>query len=215
MVLSFLPLRNQASGGGYCSWGGNLSDHWRHCDNRHQHPGDGWGAPQCGTEGAGNNPMLISIFYFGDVLSEGCKLIPAARYNCVNSATNRYCVRCCVCRECCRSLLIHKSCQLNPLLKSLKVTDAIVVMDREQGAAEMLASRGIRVHPIISMFKLLDVLREAERIDSQMAQKVRKFILDNYTFRYSMPSSPKSGECVRALWNHVYIWSPQCQGGEW
>lgn len=87
----------------------------------------------------------------------------------------------------------------------MKVTDAIVVMDREQGAVEMLASRGIRLHPIISMFKLLDVLREAERIDSQMEQNVRKFIVDNHTFRYSMLSSPKSGECVKALWNHVYM----------
>lgn len=90
-------------------------------------------------------------------------------------------------------------------------------MDREQGAVGMLASRGIRLHPIISMFKLLDVLREAERIDSQMAQKVRKFILDNRTFRYSMPSSPESGECVKALRNHVFIHirSLQCQRGEW
>lgn len=58
-------------------------------------------------------------------------------------------------------------------------------MDREQGAVQMLASQGIRLHPIISMFKLLDVLQEAERIDRPMAQNVRKYILDNHTFRYS------------------------------
>lgn len=65
-----------------------------------------------------------------------------------------------------------------------KVTDAIVLMDREQGGVEMLASRGIRLLPIISMFKLLDVLLAAERIDAPTAQSVRKFILDNNTFRY-------------------------------
>ncbi|XP_047225717.1 uridine 5'-monophosphate synthase [Girardinichthys multiradiatus] len=66
--------------------------------------------------------------------------------------------------------------------EGLKVTDAIVLMDRKQGGAEMLASRGIRLLPIISMFKLLDVLRAAGRIDDQTAQSVRKFIQENNTF---------------------------------
>lgn len=64
----------------------------------------------------------------------------------------------------------------------LKVTDAVVLMDREQGGVEMLASKGIRLHPIISMFKLLNVLLAAERIDAKTAQSVREFILDNNTF---------------------------------
>ncbi|XP_034549564.1 uridine 5'-monophosphate synthase [Notolabrus celidotus] len=64
----------------------------------------------------------------------------------------------------------------------LKVTDAVVLMDREQGGVAMLASQGIKLHPIISMFKLLNVLLAAERIDAQTAQSVRKFILDNNTF---------------------------------
>ncbi|XP_042350408.1 uridine 5'-monophosphate synthase [Plectropomus leopardus] len=64
----------------------------------------------------------------------------------------------------------------------LKVTDAIVLMDREQGGVEMLASQRIKLHPIISMFKLLNVLLAAERINAHTAQSVRKFILDNNTF---------------------------------
>lgn len=71
-------------------------------------------------------------------------------------------------------------------LNLFKVTDAIVVMDREQGAVEILASRGIKLHPIISMFKLLSVLLQAERIDAQTEQNVRQFILDNNTFRYNV-----------------------------
>lgn len=66
----------------------------------------------------------------------------------------------------------------------LKVTDAVVVMDREQGAVEMLASKGIRLHPIFSLLNLLNVLLASERIDQEMAQKVRTFILANNTFRY-------------------------------
>lgn len=67
--------------------------------------------------------------------------------------------------------------------EGLKVTDAIVLMDREQGGVPMLASKGIRLLPVISMFKLLDVLQAAGRIDAQMAQNCRKFILENNTFR--------------------------------
>ncbi|XP_034042687.1 uridine 5'-monophosphate synthase [Thalassophryne amazonica] len=64
----------------------------------------------------------------------------------------------------------------------LQVTDAIVLIDREQGAVDMLASRGIKLHPVISMFKLLNVLQAAECIDAQTSQNVRKFILDNNKF---------------------------------
>ncbi|XP_061782473.1 uridine 5'-monophosphate synthase isoform X1 [Nerophis lumbriciformis] len=67
--------------------------------------------------------------------------------------------------------------------EGLKVTDAIVLMDREQGAVDTLASKGIRLHPIISMFKLLNVLQASERIDPETVQIVRKFISDHNTFR--------------------------------
>lgn len=61
----------------------------------------------------------------------------------------------------------------------------MVLMDREQGAAEMLASRGIRLHSLVSIFKLLEVLQAADRIDAKTAQSVRTFILENNMFRCS------------------------------
>lgn len=66
--------------------------------------------------------------------------------------------------------------------EGLKVNDAIVLMDREQGGADMLASQGIRLHPIIPLSKVLDVLQTAERIDAQTVRSVRKFIQENNTF---------------------------------
>ncbi|XP_063325932.1 uncharacterized protein LOC134624799 isoform X2 [Pelmatolapia mariae] len=71
--------------------------------------------------------------------------------------------------------------------EGLKVTDAVVLMDREQGGVEMLASKGIKLHPIISISQLLRVLQAAERIDAQTAQSVHKFIQDNNTFRKIVP----------------------------
>lgn len=61
-------------------------------------------------------------------------------------------------------------------------------MDREQGAKDMLDTKGLKLHPIISIFKLLNVLLAAERIDAETAERVRKFILDNNTFWYKMAS---------------------------
>ncbi|KAM9710512.1 uridine 5'-monophosphate synthase [Menidia menidia] len=67
--------------------------------------------------------------------------------------------------------------------EGLKVTDAVVLMDREQGGVEMLDSRGIRLFPVIGLSRLLDVLLSAKRIDGQTDQSVRTFLRENNTFR--------------------------------
>ncbi|KAK6310164.1 uridine 5'-monophosphate synthase-like [Coregonus clupeaformis] len=69
--------------------------------------------------------------------------------------------------------------------EGLKVTDAIVLMDREQGGRAMLAKKGITLHSVISISKLLNVLLQAERIDSSTAQSVRRFIQENNTYKPS------------------------------
>ncbi|KAL0963760.1 hypothetical protein UPYG_G00313130 [Umbra pygmaea] len=69
--------------------------------------------------------------------------------------------------------------------EGLKVTDAIVLMDREQGGSSILAKRGITLHSVISMTKLLNVLLQAQRIDSFTAQSVHMFIQENNTCKPS------------------------------
>lgn len=49
--------------------------------------------------------------------------------------------------------------------EGLKVTDAVVLLDREQGGAARLAAEGIKLHPVISISTLLSVLLGAGRID--------------------------------------------------
>ncbi|CAI5678452.1 unnamed protein product [Oreochromis niloticus] len=85
--------------------------------------------------------------------------------------------------------------------EGLKVTDAVVLMDREQGGVEMLASKGIKLHPIISISQLLRVLQAAERIDAQTAQSVHRFIQDNNTFRYNFTEffPPVGLKCLLVL----------------
>ncbi|XP_030642550.1 uridine 5'-monophosphate synthase [Chanos chanos] len=67
--------------------------------------------------------------------------------------------------------------------EGLRITDAVVLMDREQGGGARLAEDGITLHPVISISKLLDVLVKAGRIDTDTAQRVHGFIRENNTFR--------------------------------
>lgn len=66
--------------------------------------------------------------------------------------------------------------------QGLKVTDAVVLLDREQGGKERLSSEGIALHPVISVSQLLDVLLRSGRIDQQTFSSVEKFIQENQTF---------------------------------
>uniref|UniRef100_A0A671SPI0 Uridine 5'-monophosphate synthase n=1 Tax=Sinocyclocheilus anshuiensis TaxID=1608454 RepID=A0A671SPI0_9TELE len=66
--------------------------------------------------------------------------------------------------------------------EGLKITDAVVLMDREQGGRARLADRGITLHSVISVSRLLDVLLKAGRIDTATSQNVERFIQENNTY---------------------------------
>ncbi|KAI4887467.1 hypothetical protein NFI96_014790, partial [Prochilodus magdalenae] len=78
--------------------------------------------------------------------------------------------------------------------EGLKVTDAVVLLDREQGGAARLTVEGIALHPVISISTLLSVLLGAGRIDQATCSSVESFIQENQTFRASQvngSSAPK------------------------
>ncbi len=66
--------------------------------------------------------------------------------------------------------------------QGLKVTDAVVLMDREQGGSARLADRGITLHSVISVSRLLHVLLKAGRIDSATSQSAQRFVRENNTY---------------------------------
>lgn len=66
--------------------------------------------------------------------------------------------------------------------EGLMVTDAIVLMDREQGGATRLAKEGITLHSVLTLSKLLEVLHKAGRIDSDTVESVHQFIMKNRFF---------------------------------
>lgn len=57
----------------------------------------------------------------------------------------------------------------------MKVNDAIVFLDREQGGRQALELKGYRVHAVITLSEMLDVLLENNRIDHKTKDAVTAF----------------------------------------
>lgn len=58
----------------------------------------------------------------------------------------------------------------------LKVEDVIVLIDRQAGAREALASAGIRLHSVLALSDLLDYWERNDRIPAEQIAAVRKFM---------------------------------------
>ncbi|XP_006884275.1 PREDICTED: uridine 5'-monophosphate synthase [Elephantulus edwardii] len=63
--------------------------------------------------------------------------------------------------------------------EGLKVTDAIVLLDREQGGREMLEAHGIRLHATCTLSTMLEILEQQKKIDAEMVSRVKSFIQEN------------------------------------
>ncbi len=63
--------------------------------------------------------------------------------------------------------------------QGLIVNDVIVFLDREQGAKELLAKKGITLHAVCTLSNVLHVLEQRGKIDGAAADKIRSFIQEN------------------------------------
>lgn len=63
--------------------------------------------------------------------------------------------------------------------EGLKVTDAIVLLDREQGGKDKLQEHGIRLHSVCTLSEMLEILEQQKKIDAEMVEKVKRFIQEN------------------------------------
>lgn len=82
--------------------------------------------------------------------------------------------------------------------EGLQVTDAIVMVDREQGGREKLAQSGIRLHAICTLSQIMDVLRGRGEVDAEMVENVRRFIAENKVTAPVQTRSPALSYSARA-----------------
>ena len=58
----------------------------------------------------------------------------------------------------------------------LIVRDAVVLLEREQGGLATLTSKGYRLHAVLTMSEILDVLQNEGRISAQVHQEVKAYL---------------------------------------
>ncbi|MFZ2190394.1 MAG: orotate phosphoribosyltransferase [Candidatus Magasanikiibacteriota bacterium] len=69
---------------------------------------------------------------------------------------------------------------IEPLqLENLKVTDIVVLVDREQGGKKHLQEKGYNLHSVITISQMLETLESEGKLDSEMVNKVKEFIHAN------------------------------------
>ena len=61
----------------------------------------------------------------------------------------------------------------------LKVSDVVVLIDRQSGATELLAQKGYALHPIFTLTQLLDYWEAHNRIPADQISEVRNFLKDH------------------------------------
>lgn len=82
----------------------------------------------------------------------------------------------------------------------IQCSEAVVLLDREQGGDALLKNNGIKMHSLLTMSKLMNILFDRKLISIDIKNKVTDYITENKV-RPENLISLKEGECFRFLRN--------------
>ncbi len=63
--------------------------------------------------------------------------------------------------------------------QGLRISDVVVLIDREQGGKERLEKKGYHLFSIISIFEILDRMKETNRIVESEYQNIKQFLTEH------------------------------------
>jgi uridine monophosphate synthetase len=63
--------------------------------------------------------------------------------------------------------------------EGLKITDIVVLVDREQGGKKHIEEKGYNLHSILTISEMLETLENEGKLDTEMVGKVKDFIQTN------------------------------------
>lgn len=63
--------------------------------------------------------------------------------------------------------------------EGLKITDVVVLVDREQGGKKHIAEKGYTLHSALTITEVLEILEKEGKLDNEVVNKVKKFIKAN------------------------------------
>ena len=63
--------------------------------------------------------------------------------------------------------------------EGLKVSDIVVVLDREQGGKELLERKGYRVHSLFTITETVNILKEVGKITDEEILRIKDFLAGN------------------------------------
>lgn len=81
---------------------------------------------------------------------------------------------------------------VEPLVEAgLQVCDVVVLIDRMQGARGNIESRGVKLHAVVDIEQVMDILVKHKRIKQEVADNVKDFVRNSQVeIKSPVPSSP-------------------------
>lgn len=84
---------------------------------------------------------------------------------------------------------------VNDLIGSgIQCTEAIVLLNREQGGEKILKDKGIRMHALFSLTQLMAILKEEGCVDGETVKKVERY-LENSQVDATVLTKPTVSKC--------------------